>query len=381
MSEREPDIEFDFFDEPATEEAAQRRTIRRGGNGTPRGPRRPMRPSPGVTPLLRLVGLIAGAILVVVLLVFWVQSCQGASEHSKYKSYMDNVSGIAKDSQTAGRQVADLLTTPGEREADLETKLGRFADQEGQYVSQAQDVAPPGPLRSEHQHVIEALQLRESGLNGLANALRQTRSSKDATATGNLLAAQAQRLIASDVIWDDLFKDPAREVLKRKNITGVDVPDSNFLQNPDLATARSLAQIVKRVRSTSSSTGTVTGLHGTGIVSTKVLPTGQILSESTTNTIVSSTELAFQVTVQDTGDSQEVRIPVKLTIPKTPNPIVKQAVIDVIDPGETKTVTFSGISQPPFGAKSEIKVTVEPVKGEHNLSNNTATYPTFFSVG
>jgi hypothetical protein len=294
---------------------------------------------------------------------------------------MDKVSGIAKDSQTAGRQVADLLTTPGERESDLETKLTRYAQQEGQYVSQAQDIAAPGPLRSEHQHVIESLQLRESGLNGLADALRQTRSSKDANATGNLLAAQAQRLIASDVVWDDLFKDPSRDVLKRKGIRGVNVPDSNFLQNTDLATARSLSQIVKRIRNTSTSTGTTSGLHGTGLVSTKVLPSGTQLSTSTTNTITSSTELAFQVTVQDTGDAQEVRIPVKLTIPKTPNPIVKQAVIDVINPGETKTVTFANIGQPPFGVKTEVKVTVEPVKGEQNVSNNSATYPAIFSIG
>jgi virulence-associated protein VagC len=382
MSEREPDIEFDFFDEPATEEATQRRTLRRPGGGPPRTPRRPIRPSPGLTPLLRLVGLIAGAILIIVLLAFWVQSCQGASKRNRYQTYTEKVSAIAKDSQSTGRQVAELLTTPGERESDLESKLSRFGQQESQYVNQAQDISPPGPLRSAHQHVIEALQFRASGLNGLADALRQTRRSKDPNATGNLLAAQAQRLIASDVVWDDLFKDPTREELRRQGITGVNVPDSNFLENSDLATARSLAQIVKRVRSVgTTATGTSGGLHGTGLVSTKVVPTGTQLSTSTTNTITSSTELAFQVTVQDTGNSQEVRIPVKLTIPKTPNPIVKTGIIDVINPGETKVVTFANIGQPPFGVKTEVKVTVEPVKGESNLTNNSATYPAIFSIG
>ncbi len=63
MSERDDDnIEFDFFEEPETREAAaQQRAERRAPRGRP--PRAPLRPAAGLTPLLRLVGLIAFAIL------------------------------------------------------------------------------------------------------------------------------------------------------------------------------------------------------------------------------------------------------------------------------------------------------------------------------
>src|SRR6187549_2580775 len=60
MTERDDDLDFEFFDdEPATQEAvsAQPRIIRR----VPRPPT-PPRPPAGITPLLRLVGLIALAI-------------------------------------------------------------------------------------------------------------------------------------------------------------------------------------------------------------------------------------------------------------------------------------------------------------------------------
>src|SRR5438445_540362 len=67
MSEFGDDIEFDFFDEPETREDTppRQRTVRRPGGGPPR---RPVGPA-GFTPLLRLAGLIAFAILIVVLLV------------------------------------------------------------------------------------------------------------------------------------------------------------------------------------------------------------------------------------------------------------------------------------------------------------------------
>jgi hypothetical protein len=76
-----------------------------------------------------------------------------------------------------------------------------------------------------------------------------------------------------------------------------------------------------------------------------------------------------------------VQVPVTLTISAQPKPIVKHKTIPVIDAGQQVTVTFTDIGQPPFGAKTDIKVEVAPVPGEQNTSNNSATYPVFFSIG
>ena len=72
MSEREADIDFDFFDEPETEEAAERpRLPRRPTNGGSRGGGPPrLRTPSGFVPMVRLAGLIAFLILAVIILVF-----------------------------------------------------------------------------------------------------------------------------------------------------------------------------------------------------------------------------------------------------------------------------------------------------------------------
>jgi hypothetical protein len=381
MSTRDSDIDFDFFDdEPETEEAPQRRRIPRVGQPGG-GPRRPVRPPGDFIPLLRLAGLIAFAILIIVLLVFWIRSCQGASKRHRYQSYMSKVSTLAHDSQQNGRALNDLLTTPGEKLTDLENKLDGYAQQEAQGVSQADAIAPPGPLRSEHQHLVEALQLRVSGLRGLADAFRRTATSKDSAVAGAQLAAQAQRLVASDVVWDDLFKDPTRLELKRQGITGVNVPGSNFVQNPDLASTHSMVPVFQRLHGASTG-GNPGGLHGTGLVGVKAMPQNITLSTSTQSKIIATTDLAFEVTVQDTGDSQEVHIPVKLTISKRQgSAIVKTQTIDLINAGEQKTLTFTNIGQPDFAEQSTVKVEVAAVPGEHTVSNNSATYPVIFSLG
>src|SRR5205085_7681048 len=234
MTERDSDIEFDFFDEPETQEATQRRRAPRDGGGPrgprgPRPPRRPVRPTAEATRLLRLAGLVAFAIFLVVVLVLVVKSCRSSSKNSEYANYMSSVRTIASGSAGVGRQLNDVLTTPGIKEADLETKLNGLAQQEAQYADRAAKINPPGPLRVEHQHLVEALQLRTSGISRLADAFRQTAKSKSSSQAGQLLSGQAELLVASDVNWDFYFRNPTLRELKRQGVTGVSVPDSSVI--------------------------------------------------------------------------------------------------------------------------------------------------------
>ena len=167
MSERDSDFEFDFFDEPVTQEASGtgERTLRRplGGRG-PRLPRGPIRPRTGFTPLLRLLGLIAFAILLVVLLLLWVQSCQEDQKRDAYSDYMTDVSAVARDSERVGREFSDVLTTPGIKPAALQKQLAGLVQQQEIGATRARDLDPPGPLRASHLSGVESLEFRVAGL-------------------------------------------------------------------------------------------------------------------------------------------------------------------------------------------------------------------------
>jgi hypothetical protein len=392
MTERDSDIEFDFFDEPETQEATQRRRAPRDGGGPrgprgPRPPRRPVRPTAEATRLLRLAGLVAFAIFLVVVLVFVVKSCRSSSKNSEYANYMSSVRTIASGSAGVGRQLNDVLTTPGIKEADVEKKLTGLAQQQTQYAVRAKAIDPPGPLRVEHQHLIEALQLRTSGISRLADAFRQTAKSKNSSQAGELLAKQALLLVASDVNWDVYFRNPSLRELQRQGITGVSVPESKIFSNTDLASTASMTPVWRRVTgaSTPSSSSASSGIQGVGLVSTKVLPGGQQLTPTSETTITASPSLAFEVAVKNTGQVQEVKVPVTLTIEKKVGnqsaPIVKRGNITLIDVGATEAITFHISEQPPFSTPTKIKVQAGPVPHEQNFSNNTASYPVIFSFG
>jgi hypothetical protein len=380
---RDDELEFDFFDEPATRESqaapARTRLPRRGGRGT--GMRRPAGPPRGLTPMLRL--LVAIVVLVVLFVVFGllIQSCASTSKHDSYANYMDNVAKIARGSQEDGAAVANALTSAS-KAASISATLRGIADQERQNVKQARSLDPPGPLRPENEQLIESLQLRISGVDGLAQTI-EALAPKKATGEAALLETQSDKLVASDVVWADLFQGPSKTVMAQEGVKGVAPPDSTFVSNRQLFAETSLNLMLSRLRGASTG-GQVSGLHGTNIVGTKAQPGNHALSTGSENTITATPSLAFAVTVEDSGDAQEVNIQVTMTLKKDGGgkPIVQTKKISVINPGQKKIVSFSGINTSGFFAvKSHLDIDVKPVQGETRTDNNHASYPVIFSLG
>jgi hypothetical protein len=379
-------IEFDFFDEPETVEATQRRRLPRldrggGRGGGERPPRPPMRAPTGLVPLARLVGLIAIAIVIVIGLVFWVGSCQGASKKSEYAAYADKVRAIATADRALGKEFENAFTS-STKQSDFENKLQQFAQQEQQAYVQAQQIRAPGPVRAIHQNLIDAIELRYKGLTGLGDTLAS--STKSQTVTIAKLANAGQLLTASDVVWDQLYRIPATQQLKDQGVTGVVIPASRFLSNSDFVSARSFSVLLGTTFGGASTGGTPSGKHGDALISVRALPDGIDLSTSTATTIKVTTALSLVATVENSGNFQEPNVVVNLTIKAGGKPITKQEKIALIQPAQRQTVTFTGISQElpttAYGNPATIKIEVAPVAGEVFTTNNSATYTVLFTL-
>jgi len=385
------DIEFDFFDEPETVEATQRRRLPRlempgggrGGERPPRPPRPPMQTPTGLVPLARLVGLIAIAIAVIVGLVFWVGSCEGKSKQSEYRSYAAKVRAIATADTALGRTFANEFALPGLKESDLESKLQDYAQQEQQAFQQAQQIRPPGPLRTIHQNLVDAIELRAKALAGLGDTLAQAGpiTSKNQTSLQAALTDKAALLTASDVVWEQLYTLPATQTLHDQGVTDVIIPSSQFVQNTDTVSARAFGVILTTLGGASTG-GTPSGKHGDALVSVRALPQGTDLSTSSSTTVKVTTDLAFVATVEDSGGFPEINVAVTLTIDAGGTPIKKHQTIALIEAAKQKQVTFTGFQLPTtaYGNPAKVTVDVSPVAGEINTANNSATYTVLFTL-
>ena len=126
---------------------------------------------------------------------------------------------------------------------------------------------------------------------------------------------------------------------------------AKVITNAELVSARSFTILVQRLHGASTG-GTPSGKHGDGLVSVKVLPQGDTLTTDTATTVKVSADLSFVVTVENSGDFQEVNVPVTLTISAGGPAIVRRKTIAVIQPAQQLTVTFNNFNLPTsaFGA-------------------------------
>jgi hypothetical protein len=386
VSTYDDQTELEFFEEPETLEAPGR-PRRRTRPPRPGGPRRPSPPPPGAVALARLAGLVALAIAIVVGIVFWVGSCGGPSTHDEYASYMDQVRPIAQSSAATGTTAlarelnSTKLTLPA-----LQAKLGQWSRQQQQDYNEALRLVPPAQLQAAHQQVLATLQLRAIGLTGLANALADA-GSKSAPQVADLLAKQAQLLSASDLVWAELFRLPATETLTRLGVKGVIAPPSQIVSNPEVISAHSFEEVYSRLKATNTS-GKVTGVHGSELVGTEAVSGGQTTtlapSSSVPTKVNVAADLVFKVSFKNSGNFQEVKVPVTLTVTVSNKTVVHQKKLVLsIQKGQTAAVSFANLGLPnsAFGAQATVHVEVGKVPGETNLANNGASYPVFFSLG
>jgi hypothetical protein len=366
------DIEFDFFDDAPTREATERE------QAPLRRRRLPRRPSGGGPPpqQLRLAGLVVGLVVLVVLLIVWVSSCQ-SDKQGAYEGYMTSAAEVTGSSDRIGQDLRAAIARPGIKLTDLEQALDGLRGQQAQLVVQAQELDPPGPLREEQDSLVEAMQLRVSGLAGLTQGLAGAGQDGGARATGRALAEQAQRFVASDVVYDDLFRVRSQETMRQEGVTGVEVPASTFLETLELSQASTWTGLVRRLTASPDAGG----LHGNQIEGVAVLPGGERLSPTEENTVQASEETAFQVLVRNSGDSLETGVQVTLRIVQSPTSITEEKTIDLIQPGKTKNVVFSDLGEVTIAEPATLRVNVAPVQGETNTGNNSAEYRVIFSFG
>ena len=337
-------------------------------NRGPAAAARARRPAPGLTPILRLVGLIAAAILVVVLLVFWIQGCQNDAKTNAYKDYMEDVVGDREGvERRPARTLNNLARDAGDQAGRARARSSTGSRSRSSRTSTARrSLDPPGHLREANQQLIEALQLRVSGLRGLADAFQSTAKTTDADKAGTVLAEQAKRLLASDVVWDDLFKTPATQILDEQGITAspsrsrTSSANAGPRERGDVRRDRQAAATARRRRPAPSG-----GLHGTGIVSVTALPQGLVLSRVERQQGRRHDEPRVRGRGARTpATTSRRKIPVTLTIQKQGAPIKQTQTIDVINPGETKKVMFRNIDTTGvFGVRTTLKVDVQPVPG------------------
>ena len=355
-------------------------------------PRRPRTPregggGPSLPPLeWGRIALVAGvAIVALLVLLFVVRSCTGgSSSQSKSDTYFKDVNSALKLSTLSSNQFRDLIRAKrpmpvgkAVAKVNLALKDARAA------VSAADSITPTKQLEPYHRYLEQALAYRVNGLECWAQNLPTAYKARKLATGGTFLVPCSQRLLASDVVYNDSYAEQASAALRSAHLQGP-VPTSVFMgpeMQPLLLPAGS-ALTLERLKPGAA----VHGLHGVSLESVIAQTSkGNItLQPDAVNRVTMSDNLTFVASVKNGGNFEEFDVVVQLTLGTGANQTKKTATITQIAPGATQTVSITGVvsssTNLPFGQPIPMKVYAEPVPGEHTTSNNALTFKIAFSL-
>ena len=360
---------------------------------TPRPPRRPPPRGPQADPqtlLVRRAIAAGGGLLVLLLLFFGIRGCQASQKEQGFKDYVSDAEELVAESEQQSIALFELLADPGNSEVDFTSNVNGSKVQAEQLVDRANGIDVPDELNGAHDSLVETLELRRDGLDGIAReaAGAGTTGENDDTDPNERIAAQMQFFLASDVIYSQRFLPALLGEIQDEDLdedvpvpaTLTDAETITFL--PDVEWLRP-ATVGERLGGIGSGTGAggapEPGLHGNGLGSVTVSPAGTALVEGGAAQLPASEDVSFDIEIANQGEHPEESVVVAVEIAGSGEPIALEETLDTIAPGETKVVNVPLAETPPLGEPVEITVRVEPVPGEDKTDNNEAVFTAIFS--
>ncbi len=332
-------------------------------------------------PLLRLILLLAGIIIVVVVIVVVARSVMGGDEAADYQRYMSGVADILEQSDALGAELAGLLTDPGDTtRAEIQTRLDQYLATSERLKLEAIALEAPNAFIEQniHQFFVMVMAFRHTGLTDLKPSLMNALEVQDTEVSSEQISRSLYYLTNSDFLYREVFMPKATEILKEKQLTGVIVPDTEFLPDPDIASKSQVQQILAKLKST----GNLQAVHGVALSKLVAMPDEKEIVSGDTYNLQSSDELAFQVTVENQGNMAEKNVPVVVTLLSADSTEPQKVTVEIpeLKPKEDQTITVEGLNPTAYGEVALLRVEVGPVKDEKYKDNNWIEADVIFTL-
>jgi hypothetical protein len=336
--------------------------------------------------LIRRAVALIGGILVLLLLLFFVNSCRDRQRENALKDYNRQLSTIATDSSNqVGKPFFQLLEEGGGAQPqELQTEISSFRVAAEQQYEQAKGLDVPSEMKGAQESALIALEWRRDGLDRIAQQIRLALGdeSEQADQAINDIAGQMAAFLASDVAWETRVIPFITHALEEQEIGGQEISRSPFLPSTEWVQPQKVAEVLDQQLTSGGGGGEPTGpgLHGSGLDSTFY---GEVqLQPGVTNRLTYEPGTGFVVNFTNQGENDEFDVKVTLRISREGgDPITTSTTIPQVAAGEAATAELPLDEQPPLDTAVTIRVNVARVPGEEKIDNNKADYPALFSRG
>ena len=327
----------------------------------------------------RAVAAVA-ILIVVILVVLGVHSCQVSARNSGLKDYTNNVSSIIQQSNQTGTQLFGELSGGGHANnvTSLQNQINETRVNADNELSHARSIDVPDEMKPAQQNLLLTLQMRRDGIADIAVKIQPAlgnSANKDAI---NGIAADMARFYASDVVYKGYTAPLIASALHSAGIAvgganGVSIEGGQFVPNLQWLTPTFVAAKLGAQLPAASGGKPAPGLHGHSLDSVSVA--GTTLQTGSTNTISASPAPTFTFNFTNGGQNTEHNVVCKVSVGGTS--VTGQATVPQTTAGQSTTCQVQLSSSPPAGSHT-VTAAVEPVPGEKDTANNTLSFPVTF---
>jgi hypothetical protein len=324
---------------------------------------------------------LGALIVVLILIVIGVHSCQVSQANSDLRNYAVSVDSLITSSNQTGTQFFKNLSnsqgSPTSSNLQTSVEESRLAAQNE--LNKGRGLSAPGQLENAHSNLVMALQMRLDGIDAIAKNLPAALQPQTASMAVNEIAADMARFYSSDVLYKDYMLPVLISELHNAGIpvggsNGTPINQGQFLPDIQWLTPSFVATQLKAPASPASVGGKVTpGTHGHQLNSVSVGST--TLQTGTTNTIPAQPAPTFTLSFTNSGQNSESNVVCRVTVSGSSSS--GQTTVPQTKPSQNYSCKVTLSSSPPPGAYT-VKATIEPVPGEKNTANNTLSFPVTF---
>lgn len=324
----------------------------------------------------RVIAAVA-AVVVLILIVLGVRSCQISARNSSLKDFANNVSVLNQQSVQTGQQFFNQLGSASKSNAtSIYNQLNETRLTADNQLNKAQGLDVPDEMKAAESNFVTAMEMRRNGIAGVASQIQQalgTTTSRDAI---NAIAADMAQFYASDVLYKNYTAPLMSGALKSAGIAvgganGIALDSHQFLPSIDWLDPTQIGSKLGSSAGTSTASGPAApGLHGHSLDSVSV--GGTTLQTGSTNTLPANQAPTVTLNFTNGGTNNEKNVVCKVSISGTS--ASGQTTVPQTTAGQSSSCQVTLSSAPPAGNYT-MTAEIVPVPGEKKVDNNTLTFP------
>ena len=335
------------------------------------------------TLLVRRGVALAAALILLILIVIGISSCERSARRNSLISYNHSLSSIGQDSDTSiGQPLFRALQGAHSQPADnVQLNINQLRIQADGEVSRAKGLSVPGAMAGAQRDLLLTLDLRSEALAQIANQIAGAIAPGSAAqaSADSAIAGADEELLASDVVYAQRVAPLAQQALADDGVHDQTTAPSRFVKDLGWLDATTVASRLGGQSSTASTGPIAPGLHGHslgGVVvgSTTLSPSPAV------NRIPGGATPTFTVMVTNAGTNEErsVKVDVTVSAAGVGKTVRAQKTIDRTEPGTTTNVDIP-VTGVPLNVPATVTIVIEAVPGEKNLANNRGTFTAEFT--